>query len=160
MKIKLLGTIFIAILSGHLALAQGPTPSAKCTNPDISTLDAFGPKVAAQARSFLADLQNAVRTNNRNAVASMMHFPLPALDGQKSISIKTKAEFLRRYDRLWTDGVKNALLSQDAACLSYASSGYTPESGSQANFVIGSAGEIWFEGPTKSGAMKVIALNN
>ncbi len=90
----------------------------------------------------------------------MMRFPLRASDGQKQILIKTKTEFLNQYDHLWTKDLVKALLSQDAACLSYASSGYTPEMGSQTDFVIGSKGEIWFGSQGETDSLKVITLNN
>ena len=85
----------------------------------------------------------------------MMHYPLRTT----KIRIRTKAEFLKHYDQLWTEDVKNALLTQDIACLTYSSSGYTPESGSQVSFGIGH-GEIWYWAFGKADTMKVITINN
>lgn len=154
MKGKVPSSVLLCIiLFGASAFARGQGIPTNCGH--ISSVDAFGPEVAAKARSFVADLQKAVRSHDHLAVASMMHYPLRTT----KIQIRTKAEFLKNYDELWTEDVKKALLTQDIACLSYASSGHTPESGSQVSFAIGH-GEIWYWAFGKADRMKVITINN
>ena len=142
------------------AYAQGPNSLAKCENPDINTVDAFGPKTANDARQFLIKLQDAVRSNNRELVALMIHYPLLVANEKTRLKIKSKDEFLKRYDFVWNPQVKRALMSQSVACLSYASSGFTPDEGSQVGFVIGTHGEIWFTTIDETDTMKIITINN
>ena len=156
MKTKLLVLAVLCIGISSFVTAEGRTATEKCSNPDISTVDAFGPEVASKAPKFLVDLQTAVRSDDRNAVASMMYYPLSS----SSLKIRTRVQFLRNYDEIWTESVKKALLTENPACLAYASSGYTPDNGSQTAFVIGRIGEIWFDAIRKSGTMKVITINN
>jgi hypothetical protein len=141
------------------AFAQNQTAQPTCESRDASTVDAFGPKVAADARQFLVSLQKAVRSDDREIVASMVYFPLHFYGQTGAMTIRTKPDFLRHYNEIWSAQVKRELFLQSVACLSYASSAYTPESGSQAAFVIGAHGEIWFLDIGKNDAMKIITIN-
>lgn len=144
----------MAVASSSAQTAKAP---ARCNDSDIQTIkDSFRPETASKARAFVVGLQSAVRSDDREAVASMMHYPLRTAKGW----IRTKAEFLKRYDEIWNKDVRRALLTQDIDCLSWASSGYTPESGSQASFEIGPRGEIWYLDVGKNDSIKVITINN
>jgi hypothetical protein len=144
-------------IAGVSASAQTQATAPKCED---TTVDAFGPKVAADARQFLLQLQNAVRSDDRNAVASMINYPLHAYGKGGPITISSKADFLKLYDQIWTNQVKQSLFLQSPACLGYAASGYTPENGSQTAFVIGTHGEIWFLDIGSKNAMKIISINH
>ena len=148
------------LVTGASAYAQAPKPPEKCEKPDISIVDAFGPKTASDARHFLVRLQDAVRCNDREVVASMIRYPLLISGAKAKLHIKTKSEFLKHYDLIWDQDVRDALLSQSVACLSYASSGFTPDAGSQVGFVIGAHGEIWFTTIDENDTLKIITINN
>jgi hypothetical protein len=104
-------------------------------------------------------LQNAVRSDDRDAVASMIYYPLHVYGQEGRLTIGTKSDFLKHYSQIWSAQVRQELFRQSSACLGYASSGFTPEHGSQAAFVIGAHGEIWFLDTGKDNAMKIITIN-
>jgi len=77
-----------------------------------------------------------------------------------AITVRNKPDFLRNCNEIWNRQVKKPLFMQSAACLGFASTGYSPDHGSQTSFVIEAHGEIWFlnVGENNS-AMKVITIN-
>jgi hypothetical protein len=158
MKLRLLISLCLSFTSVLASPKTHATPP-KCEDSESSTVDAFGPKVAADARQFLLRLQTAVRSDDRDTVASMINYPLHVYGQEGAITIKTKPDFLKHYNRIWNAQVKRELFLQSTACLTYASSGYTPEYGSQTAFVIGTHGEIWFLGVGSHNDMKVITIN-
>jgi hypothetical protein len=150
--------IFLCLaFTSALVFAQIQATAPKCEDPDRSTVDAFGTKAAADARQFLLRLQKAVTSDDREAVSSMIYYPLHVYGQEGAITIRTKPDFLKQYNQIWNARVKRELFLQSTACLGYASSGYTPEHGSQTAFVIGAHGEIWFL--NIGNAMKIITIN-
>jgi hypothetical protein len=152
--------VFLCLsLTSVSAFGQTEAAQPRCESPDASTVDSFGPKVAADARQFLVVLQKAVRSDDRETIASMIYYPLHVYGQAGPMTITTKPDFLQHYNEVLSAQVKRELFRQSVACLGYASSGYTPESGSQAAFVIGSHGEIWFLNVGTNDAMKIITIN-
>jgi hypothetical protein len=98
-----------------------------------STVDALGAKTAAGARAFLAQLQAAVQSNNKEQIAEMISYPLLVLSSVKRIRIAKKQAFLSNYSLIFTDPVRDAILHQNAQCLFGNSSGA----------MVGN-GEVWF----------------
>lgn len=47
----------------------------------------------------------------------MIHYPLLVANEKTKLKIKSKDEFLKRYDFVWNPQVKSALMSQSVACL-------------------------------------------
>jgi hypothetical protein len=125
--------------------AQAEPGTAACGGN--STIDALGAKTAADARAFLAQLQAAVQSNNKEAVAGMIGYPLLVLRDGKRTRIPRKEALLSNYDRIFTAPVRDAILQQTAQCLFGNSSGA----------MVGS-GEVWFreEAPEQ---WKVITIN-
>jgi hypothetical protein len=98
-----------------------------------STVDALGAKTAAGARAFLAQLQAAVRTNNKEQIAEMIGYPLLVLSSVKRTHIAKKQAFLSNYSLIFTDPVRDAILHQTAQCLF----------GNATGAMVGN-GEVWF----------------
>jgi hypothetical protein len=125
--------------------AQAGTSTAACGGN--STIDVLGAKTAAGARTFLAQLQAAVQSNNKEEVAGMIGYPLLILRDGKRIWIPRKEALLSNYDRIFTAPVRGAILQQTAQCLFGNSSGA----------MVGS-GEVWFREQTPE-HWKVITIN-
>jgi hypothetical protein len=65
--------------------------------------------------TFFATFKKAVAANDKNAVAMMVNFPFYDRTGEvfsdsvKSLASKNKAEFLKNYDTIFTESVKQAI---------------------------------------------------
>jgi hypothetical protein len=112
-----------------------------------STVDSLGEKTATSARAFLTQLQAAVQSNNKEAIAEMVSYPLLVLRSGKRTRIQKKQALLSNYGFIFTDPVRDAVLHQTAQCLFGNSSGA----------MVGN-GEVWFseEAP---GQWKIITIN-
>ena len=107
----------------------------------------LGEKTATSARAFLAQLQAAVQSNNKEAIAGMISYPLLVLRSGKRTHEQKPQAFLANYSLIFTDPVRDAVLHQTAQCLFGNSSGA----------MVGN-GAVWFreEGP---GQWKIITIN-
>jgi hypothetical protein len=112
-----------------------------------STVDALGAKTAASARAFLAQLQAAVQSNNKEDIAGMISYPLLVLRSKKRTHIQKKQAFLTNYGLIVTDPVRDAILHQQAQCLFANSSGA----------MVGN-GEVWFR-EEATDQWKIITIN-
>ena len=112
-----------------------------------STVDALGEKTATSARAFLAQLQAAVQSNNKEEIAGMVSYPVLVLRSGKRTHIQKKQAFLADYGLIFTDPVRDAILHQTAQCLF----------GNSTGAMIGN-GEVWFreEAPDQ---WKIITIN-
>ena len=112
-----------------------------------STVDALGEKTATSARAFLAQLQAAVQSNNKEEIAGMISYPGLDLRSGKRTHIQKKQAFLADYGLIFTDPVRDAILHQTAQCLF----------GNSTGAMIGN-GEVWFreEAPDQ---WKIITIN-
>jgi hypothetical protein len=124
--------------------AQNSGDSQACQG---STIDNQGADVAKMSRAFLAKLQAAVHDGNKTKVASMVSYPLMVIQGSRRTRIKTKSEFLARYDTLFDAHVQSAIAKQSANCLF----------GNYQGAMIGN-GEVWFS-QQQEGSMKIITVN-
>ncbi len=125
--------------------AQAGASTAACGGS--STIDGLGAKTAASARAFLAQLQAAVQSNNKQEIAGMIGYPLLVLQDGKRNRISRKEAFLANYDRILGTAVRDAILHQTAECLFGNSSGA----------MVGS-GEVWFREQAPE-QWKVITIN-
>jgi hypothetical protein len=112
-----------------------------------STVDALGEKTATSARAFLAQLQAAVQSNNKEQIAEMISYPLLVLQSGKKTHIQKKQAFLANYKLIFTDPVRDAILHQTAQCLFGNSSGA----------MVGN-GELWFDEQAPD-QWKIITIN-
>jgi hypothetical protein len=146
-RVGLIQTVLLVVVCGAPGMAdsQAETSTAACGGN--STIDVLGAKTAADARAFLAQLQTAVQSNNKEEVAGMIGYPLLVMRDGKRTRIPRKEALLSNYDRIFTAPVRNAILQQTAQCLFGNSSGA----------MVGS-GEVWFreEAPEQ---WKLIAVN-
>jgi hypothetical protein len=127
----LLFSLLLALVIGSAPLirAQQHGPDGNCTHPDPATRpDCPG------AIAFLAKFQDALKSNNREAVASLVNYPLLVPD-EAGKRIRSRAQLLASFDRIFTPPIRNAILKG------------TPDEvwGNYCGFMIGS-GVIWFDG--------------
>ncbi len=140
------------------SLTYAQQKSASCG--EISSVDEFGPNVAAKARSFVLQLKTNVSQNNKAAVAAVIKYPIKVqIDGHSAV-VRNRSSFLQNYDKIFTAELQLTLKKQSLDCLAYASSGYTLQNGSSTSFVIGKGGEIWYDSDTDSGPLRIVAINN
>lgn len=93
----------------------------------------YGPQFAdctpkKTAFKFLASLQQAVKTGDKQAISQMVRYPLTT-----NAKIKNSADFVKNYDQIFTSDVTKAILAQDPKTLFSNSQGV----------MIGS-GQVWF----------------
>jgi len=96
--------------------------------------------------SYFEKLQKNVAKNNKTAVADSISFPLRVNHNGKSVMIKTKKEFIAKYDKIMTAQVKKKLLAQKVDKLFVNWKG-----------VMVGDGEVWL-GQTKD-QLSIIAIN-
>jgi len=114
---------------------------------DGSTVDTQGPETAKAARAFLAELQAAVRANDKQKIAGMVSYPVNVIHGGKRAHIRDKQTFLARYDSLFDEHLRKVILEQSAHCLF----------GNANGEMIGQS-EVWFS-ELGNGSVKIITIN-
>jgi len=147
-RVGLIQTVLLVVVCAAPGMleAQAETSPAACGGN--STIDVLGAKTAAGARAFLAQLQAAVQSNNKEEIAEMVGYPLLVLRDGKRTRIPRKEALLSNYDRIFTAPVRDAILQQKAECLFGNSSGA----------MVGS-GEVWFQEEEAPEQWKVITVN-
>ena len=83
-----------------------------------STVDALGEKPAASARAFLAQLQAAVQSNNKEEIAGMISYPVLVLRSGKRTHVQKAQAFLLRRILKARDAYDILLLLNRGATLS------------------------------------------
>ena len=129
--LRLVWTLLLVMLCAAPLEGQADGGAQACGGN--STVDALGAKTAAGARAFLAQLQAAVQSNNKEQIAEMISYPLLVLSSVKRTHISKKQAFLSNYSLIFADPVRDAILHQTAQCLFGNSSGA----------MVGN-GEVWF----------------
>jgi hypothetical protein len=84
-RVGLIQTVLLAVVfaAPGMVNAQAETGPAACGGN--SSIDVLGAPTAAAARAFLAQLQAAVQSNNKEEVAGMISYPLLILrDGKRT----------------------------------------------------------------------------
>jgi len=83
----------------------------------LAALIACNPAKHATIASFWSDFQQAVISNDREAVAGMTHFPLPGaetlIESADSLGV-TQDQFLQYYNQIFDDKVKSTIASTPA----------------------------------------------
>lgn len=146
--IRLVWALFMVVVCAaplQLEGQQAGSGSEACGGN--STVDILGAKTAAGARTFLARLQAAVQSNDREQIAEMISYPVLILNSGKRTHIRQKKEFLTNFRLIFTDPVRDAILHQTAQCLF----------GNSTGAMVGN-GEVWFrEQPPDQ--WKIITIN-
>jgi hypothetical protein len=138
-----LRTVVLAAILGAPAFSQVAT-KMDCGH---STVADFSPSLESKAYEFLASLKSAVKAQDTRKVAGMVHYPLLVNMPKSRKKIKTTAQLIAEYDRLFTTSIRTAIEEQTPACLFANWQGV----------MIGN-GEIWF-GEQSNGGMKIKTLN-
>jgi hypothetical protein len=146
-RVGLIQTVLLVVVWAAPGMLQAQAGASTAACGGNSTIDVLGAKTAAGARAFLAQLQAAVQSNNKEEVAGMIGYPMLVLRDGKRTRIPRKEALLSNYDRIFTAPVRDAILHQTAQCLFGNSSGA----------MVGS-GEVWFreEAPEQ---WKIITIN-
>ncbi|MDQ0496837.1 hypothetical protein [Paenibacillus brasilensis] len=87
---------------------SSPTPSNPSQNP-FEVAGIQDPK--AFLNTFKA-LQKAVADNDKEKVANYIFYPLRVNDSEKSLTIPNKKDFIAKYDQIFTDAIREALVNQ------------------------------------------------
>jgi hypothetical protein len=143
-------TLCLAIAIGVLALFQ-PLQAQSATDEKCqgSTVDDLGnAKTANAARAFLADLQAAVKVNDKDKIAGMISYPLNFIHNGKSARIRDKQTFLTRYDSIFSERIRAAILKQSSHCLFGNYQGEMIDDG-----------KVWFS-EMQDGSVKIITVNS
>jgi hypothetical protein len=133
---QLRNALLFCMLAGFAPLARAQTapvprklqPTGNCTHPDPSTRPECPGAIA-----FLEKFQAALKRNDRDAVASMVSYPLLATDGGKR-HIRSRAQLLAGFDQVFNPQVRAAILAATADDVW----------GNSKGFMIG-RGVIWFD---------------
>ncbi|OWR33135.1 hypothetical protein CDO73_01115 [Saccharibacillus sp. O23] len=111
-----------AVLTAALALpaSAAPAPVDQASKIAASSTTAAssvenrlvkvaGFKSAANVRAYYANLQRAVAKGDKAGVAARVHYPLGVYGGDRTMVIKSKAQLMKNYDRIFTKDVKQTL---------------------------------------------------
>ena len=124
MRNGILGTVLatgIVLAVGQSVNAQAQAAPAApaganvvCTQP---TVDNFGNADGVGYRYWLIDLQKAVKEDDRKAIADMVYYPLVWNKTDGTVEIKSRSEFLKHYDEIFTAELKGKITGQNVKCL-------------------------------------------
>jgi hypothetical protein len=148
-------SLTLALGSSRPARAQERAPQGNCTHPDPATRPE-----CPEAIAFLAKFQDALKSNDRKAVAPLVSYPLLVTGAPGRTQVRSRAQLLSGFDGIFTTPVRSAILKA------------TPDDvwGNSHGFMIGD-GVIWFDAvipmklaghPTAPGAkypFKLITVN-
>ncbi|MCX8999731.1 hypothetical protein NOF55_21735 [Rhizobiaceae bacterium BDR2-2] len=142
---KAIRMFFVAML----AASAGTTNTYAQTAAEVdSSLDGlFG--AHAPYRHFFEQLQKAVASDDKAAVAAMVDYPFQARINGKAVTLRDAAHFVADYDKIVTSKVKQAIAAQTYATLFANWQGV----------MIGD-GELWFSGVGDGNMIKIIAIND
>jgi hypothetical protein len=141
--------------NAQFALAQQHSSPGNCTHPDPATRPE-----CPEAIAFLAKFQDALKSDDRKAVALLVNYPLLVTGAAGRVHVRSRAQLLSGFDGIFTPAVHSAILKA------------TPDDvwGNSHGFMIGD-GVIWFDAvipmklaghPTAPGAkypFKLITVN-
>jgi hypothetical protein len=130
---RLIQTVLLVVVCAAPGLLEAQADSGPPACGGNSTVDALGAKTAMSARAFLARLQAAVQSNNKEQIEGMISYPLLVLRAGKRTRIRQKQAFLGSYEQIFTSRVRDAVLHQTSQCLFGNSSG-----------AMAGHGEVWF----------------
>src|SRR3954471_1127771 len=119
---------FTTTLIGQTTGKKGPD----CTEGNLATSST---KTKQTIDHFLAELNASLAKQDKQAVANLMAFPLLAVDCHKKFHIRSRAEFVRRFNQIFDKSMVEFLGAQKASCVSRVG----------AHGLMAGNGEIWFD---------------
>lgn len=134
------------------AAAISAAASTKSSTVEDSLVNVAGFKSAANFKAYYANLQRAVAKGDKAAVAARVHYPLTVFNHDddatnKKMVIKTKAQFLNNYNKIFTEDVRENLAETSFSELFVNWKGASVDDG-----------DIWFT-PSKSGLPGISTVN-
>jgi len=130
------------VITSTASLTPGPSPTATNTPTNQELLDALDKRTrflfdmpASEVIDFLLEIQDSLRTNDKEKLASLVHYPITInqFDGNTDKEIQNAEEFVANYEKIVTPEWKEIILSQEPAKL------FTNWQG-----IMISRGELWF----------------
>jgi hypothetical protein len=105
-------------------LIPEPPPTATNTPTNQELLDDLNERTqgmfhepAGAVIDFLLEIQESVRTDNEEKLASLIHYPITIYAIENEIQIQNAAEFIANYEKIITQKWKDEVLSQEPATL-------------------------------------------
>jgi hypothetical protein len=130
--LHVLFALALALSAPTLGRAQSgkAAPTGNCTHSDPATRPDCPDAIA-----FLAKFQDALKSNNSEAVALLVNYPLLVTGAAGRTQVRSRAQLLSSFDGIFTAAVRNAILKA------------TPDDvwGNSRGFMVGD-GIIWFDG--------------
>lgn len=133
--------VLVLTLAG-VGRAAGPTKE-ECALAGI--------KNPAQLTSFIANLQKAVKSGDKAAVANMVDYPIEVKLGGAERSIENQADFINNYDAIMIKAVREAVLNQKMTDIFINRKGVMLTDGT-------GEGRIWLA--VASGSLRIITIIN
>ena len=129
--------------------AEAPAPEAPSDAPDFS---ATGLE-AAEVSDFFDALKEAVRRDDREAVAALVAYPVTVQIQGQPTTVENADDFVARYSAIMNERIRGALRAQP----------FTDLFSNWQGVRVG-RGELWFSGVYEEGEeayeLKIIAINN
>jgi hypothetical protein len=104
---RLLRPLLVAAIL--VAPAIGQVTTADCGH---STVADFSPSLQPKANTFLASLKAAVKAQDKRKVAGLVRYPLLINMPKGHKQIRTSAQLIAEYDRLFTTSIRQAIEEQ------------------------------------------------
>ncbi|MEO9341023.1 hypothetical protein ABFT80_26875 [Mesorhizobium sp. SB112] len=142
---KAIRILFVAMLAASAGTAN--TYAQTAAEVDSSLDDLFG--AHAPYRHFFEQLQKAVASDDKAAVAAMVDYPFQARINGRAVKLRDAAHFVADFDKIVTSKVKQAIAGQTYATLFANWQGV----------MIGD-GELWFSGVGDGNVVKITAIND
>ncbi|MCT8266575.1 hypothetical protein NYQ83_04755 [Afifella sp. JA880] len=129
----------LCLAAGLLAATASASFADECTDPNApcpvdERLDMAGIDNPAEARDFLSHLQEATRSDDHDALAVMMRYPLNVYGPDGAQTYADRDAFLAAFDDIFTPGVRSAIEEASYGAL------FIRDQGA----MIGN-GEVWFD---------------
>ncbi|MHA6529310.1 hypothetical protein [Paenibacillus sp. BAC0078] len=146
-------SIVITAFSGQAWAEQGTntsTPASVTSSDSKNPYEVAGINDPAEFTVYFAKLQKAVKDNKPAEVADLIAYPMNLIKDNKKYVIYNKDEFIKKYDRIFTNLVREKLLAQkvDKLFVNYQ------------GIMVGD-GDLWIgERNNKLGVITVNVINN
>ena len=135
MDLKCLTLAAVFLVFGGLEMLSQTGKSSMGSGCRTGNLREEAANTVVAITSFLGELQDAVKKDNREIVAKLISYPLLVSMPSGKLHVRSEEEFLGSYRKIFPEKLIRLLLEQKAECISRV--------GAQ-GFTIGN-GQIWFD---------------
>jgi hypothetical protein len=109
------------IPTATVTLTPKPSPTATSTPTDLELLDErtrfLFREPASNVINFFLEIQDCVRTDNKEKLATLIHYPITIYVIDNETEIQNAAEFIANYEKIITPKWKDEVLAQEPATL-------------------------------------------